>query len=86
MKKLFLFLALGSSIVFTSCNKDDDDKASSCSTCDLDVLGTVTSSKYCDNGDGTISVTTQGTTQTVELDGVSFDTFISQLDLVADCK
>lgn len=79
-------MALAGTVAFTSCSKDDDDK-NSCATCELKVLDSSVTSKYCDNGDGTMTVTTDGQENTVELDGVSFDTFISQFKRTgATCK
>lgn len=84
MKKIILSFAVIATLGFTSCSSDDDNSddgsISECLTCDLDILGTVISSEYCDNGDGTMTVTTDGQEQTVDLEGESFDSVISALE------
>jgi len=51
-----------------------------CRTCGIDLLGTVINSEYCDNGDGTITVTTEGQSQTTDLNGATFAQFIAGLE------
>ena len=83
MKKFILSFAVIAAIGFTSCSSDDDNGGSDdggCQTCDIDLLGTTVSSEYCDNGDGTMDVTTEGTTETVDLQGQDYDAFISALE------
>ena len=81
MKKV-LFSALILGLVFTtSCNKDDDGgKKKDCETCELDLMGTSLVSKFCDNGDGTMSVTVDGQTETTDLEGLTFEQFISSYE------
>ncbi|SHG57378.1 hypothetical protein [Flagellimonas flava] len=86
MKKGVLFTALIATVLFTGCSKDDDNGGGSCRVCSIELLGVNTSTEYCDNGDGTLTATTDGQEETVDLDGVSFDTFINQLDVIADCN
>ena len=47
-----------------------------CVTCTLSPLTT----EYCDNGDGTVTLTTQGFSQTTSLAGFSFGTFIANIE------
>ncbi len=78
MKKV-LFSALVLGLLFTtSCKSDDDngDTAPTCETCE--ILGI--SSEYCDNGDGTMTVTTAGQEQSVDLNGSSFADFVAALE------
>lgn len=83
MKKFILSFAVIAALGFTSCSSDDDNGGGDdggCQTCDLEFFGTVVSSQYCDNGDGTMDVTTEGQTETVDLEGESFGTFIAALE------
>ena len=82
MKKFILSFAVIAAIGFTSCSSDDDGGSNDggCETCEFDLLGTTVSTEYCDNGDGTMDVTTEGTTETVDLEGQDYDTFISALE------
>lgn len=76
MKKL-LFSALVLALAVTSCKKDDDGGDDrNCQTCDLTAQGTTVTSRFCDNGDGTMEVTTGGQTQTQSLSGQTFAEFI----------
>ena len=73
-------------ILFVSCSSDDDSaEESKCYDCSLELLGQFIDSEYCDNGDGTIDVTTQGVTETVDLEGTTFDSFISQVEIISSC-
>ena len=86
MKKL-LFSALILSLAFTSCKKDDDGDGDSntCQTCT--VSQNPGSVEYCDNGDGTYSATTSGTTINSTLGGQTFAEFIVTLELAGvDCN
>lgn len=80
MKKFMLSMAVLAAISFTSCSSDDD-AVDNCATCGIDLLGVVISSEYCDNGDGTMTVTVEGVSETVDLQGQSFDAFIQGLEL-----
>lgn len=73
---------LGAILVFTSCGNDDDSSTpvTDCQICNLDLLGTIVSPEYCDNGDGTITITLDGQEQTESLDGVTFSEFITALE------
>lgn len=80
MKKgIFLALTMGA-LIFTSCSKDDDKNDSSneeCQTCNLEILGESITSEICDNGDGTITITTFGEEEIEDLEGITFAEFIA---------
>ena len=81
MKKSVLFLALAATVAFTSCSSDDDgDSNSSCNTCTIELEGISSTTEYCDNGDGTMTATTDGVEQNVPLNGISFASFISIIE------
>ncbi|WP_025742222.1 hypothetical protein [Aquimarina pacifica] len=71
MKKFIYLAAFTLALGFTSCGSDDDGD-SNCETCD--VIGI--SITMCDNGDGTADVSAAGQTETVDLEGVSFDAYV----------
>lgn len=72
MKKIFSIaaLALACTVSLTSCNKDDDSSDSNnnndCITCTISQLGITSSTEFCDNGDGSITVTVNGQSTVVE--------------------
>ncbi len=66
-------MLLLSAFALTSCGDDDED-ASSCQTCELELLGVSVSSEYCEDGDNVI-VTTSGVSETLE--GVSLDDIVA---------
>ena len=87
MKKIILSIAMFSTIYFTSCSNDDNVASQQCRTCELDALIAVITSEYCDNGDGTMTVTTQGESEIVDLEGQTFDATISALEQIgATCN
>lgn len=90
MKKLMSIVLLGTTLIFAACGSDDDSSdpvVTDCEICDLDILGTIVSGEYCDNGDGTITVTIDGEEETESLDGVTFDEFIAAFEqLGATCN
>jgi len=88
MKNLLTIALFATALVFTACSSDDDSTSSSneCKTCEIDLLGTLTSTEYCDNGDGTMTVTIDGQEQTVDLEGATFDDFIAAVELIATCN
>lgn len=69
MKKVFLSFALVAA-AFVSCGDDDngDSNGPVCQTCEVELLGVPIVSEICDNGDGTVSITTDGETQTQTLE------------------
>ncbi len=73
MKKVVLFIALMSTVAFTSCSNDDDDvkKCASCSLLGISV-------EACDNGDGTVTVTSAGQSET--LSGESAAEYVKALE------
>ena len=80
MKKLALGSFVIGSLLFNSCSSDDDKNSSieECQTCNLELLGESITSEICDNGDGTITLTTLGQEEVQELDeGVTFAQFIT---------
>jgi hypothetical protein len=92
MKKFMFVLAVISAINITACSSDDDGGSetqgnSDCETCNLELLGESLTTEFCDNGDGTITVTVFGESEIEDLEGVSFDEFISAYELLgATCN
>lgn len=79
MKKVVLFMALMTTVAFTSCSNDDDDDVKKCASCSL--LGI--SVEACDNGDGTVTVTSAGQSETLsgeDLDGISAAEYVKALE------
>ena len=77
MKKTIFALALLASIGFAGCSSDNEDTIEENSvTCS--ILGLVPAT-FTDNGDGTATVTVDGETDTVDLDGIDFNTFTDQI-------
>ncbi|MEP1489072.1 MAG: hypothetical protein ABJK28_11645 [Algibacter sp.] len=86
MKKIMLSALLIGALGFTSCGSDDDGGEETTETCETCTLQSI-ESKYCDNGDGTITITVAGQSQEVPLSGVSFSDYISLLETAgATCK
>lgn len=68
---------------FTSCSKDDDaaGEKSACTTCSMSLMGVEMSTKYCDNGDGTYTMSMEGEEMTQDLpEGMSFDEYIKTVE------
>ena len=88
MKKLTLLALTIGLFAFTSCSDDDDGgSSSSCKTCTIEIMGIENVSEYCDNGDGTMTVTSEGQETTIELEeGMSFDDYIAGQEQLGDCK
>ena len=88
MNKLLTIALFSATLLLTACGSDDDSStpAADCKTCDIDVLGTITAIEYCDNGDGTMTVTVDGQEEIVDLEGASFDEFIEAVELIATCN
>jgi len=71
MKKLMLTAVCAFTLVLTSCGSDDDG-GQNCRECEL--IGIPVS--ICDNGDGTVTTTAAGQSETADLpEGVTFEQF-----------
>ncbi len=88
MKKFTLLtLAIGL-FAFTSCSSDDDGGDggnSDCVVCSMSMEGNSIDTEYCDNGDGTMTVTVRSGGQEVSQDqdipeGTTFDEIISEME------
>lgn len=89
MKKVTLSAFVIGILLFNSCSSDDDAKTSEndCSTCNLEFLGESITSEFCDNGDGTMTITTSGVSEIEDLDGATFEQFITSYELLgATCN
>jgi hypothetical protein len=78
MKKSILFLAFTAAVVFSSCSKDDEDEKV-CASCS--ILGI--SIEACDNGDGSVTVSTAGQSETIsgaDLDGLSAAEYVKAIE------
>ncbi|WP_299678158.1 hypothetical protein [uncultured Dokdonia sp.] len=81
MKRFFLIATVISGFMFTACSSDDDSNDGPiCETCELSALGIVFTTEYCDNEDGTITVIFEGIEEVQDLEGVTFDEFISAIE------
>ena len=83
MKKLVLSAAILGLIFTTSCSKDDDGGGKECVTCNMSGLPSV---EYCDNGNGTMNMTVSGQTETIDLEGTSFNDYISTMRQMGMCN
>ncbi|WP_297798252.1 hypothetical protein [uncultured Eudoraea sp.] len=87
MKRLKIAILAIGVFGFAACGSDDNDEGvDNCQTCSLSILDQEVVSEYCDNGDGTVTVTTAGVEQTEDLDGATFDQFITALELIGTCN
>ncbi|MGB5459227.1 MAG: hypothetical protein WBM91_11340 [Eudoraea sp.] len=88
MKRIKIAILAIGVLAFTACGSDDNgDAIDNCETCSLTILEQVVVSEYCDNGDGTVTVTTEGVEQTEELGDATFDQFIAAFELLgASCN
>jgi hypothetical protein len=83
IKIAFLGIAM---ISFFACSSDDDDlKSLNCYDCNANLTIPLPV-EYCDNVDGTIDVTTLRITETVDLQGVSFEDFMATIKAVTSCS
>ena len=85
-----VLLAIGV-LVFLACGNDDDDDNEAqqdCRICSFGlIVGEEVTAEYCDNGDGTITITANGEETTETLDGASFSEFINAFELLgATCN
>lgn len=72
-------------LAFNSCSSDDDGKDESSSDCRTCEVFTITQ-EYCDNGDGTVTITTNGQEEKEDLDGATFAQFILGIELLGTCN
>ncbi|MEP0131847.1 MAG: hypothetical protein ABJJ25_10855 [Eudoraea sp.] len=87
MKRIKIAILAIGVLGFTACSSDDDEVVENCETCSLTILDEEVISEYCDNGDGTVTITTAGVEQTEELEGATFDQFIAAFELLgATCN
>ncbi|MGB5386856.1 MAG: hypothetical protein WBN20_08740 [Eudoraea sp.] len=88
MKRIKIAILAIGVLGFTACGNDDNDEIiDSCETCSLMIMDQEVVSEYCDNGDGTVTITTAGVEQTEDLEGVTFDQFIAAFELLgASCN
>ena len=89
-KCLNVLMAIGV-LVFLACSNDDDNNVQQeCQICSIEFdeeLGEGATIEFCDNGDGTVTITVDGEEETESLDGASFNEFILALELFgADCQ
>ena len=85
MKKLISSALLIGVLALNSCSSSDDSKDESSSDCKTCEVFTVTQ-EYCDNGDGTVTITTNGQGETEDLDGATFAQFITGIELFGTCN
>ena len=88
MKRIKIAILAIGVLGFTACSSDDNDEVvENCETCTLLFAEQEVVSEYCDNGDGTVTVTTLGQEQTEELGDATFDQFIAAFELLgATCN
>ncbi|MEM9078200.1 MAG: hypothetical protein AAGC43_14250 [Bacteroidota bacterium] len=88
MKKILFLtsLMISLAILTLSCSSDDDSSSPNCTTCTTSVFNITASTEYCDNRDGTVTATTDGESETIDLEGGSFNAFIGRVGLLADCN
>ena len=88
MKRIKIAILAIGVLGFAACSSDDNDEVvENCETCSLTILDEEVISEYCDNGDGTVTITTAGVEQTEDLEGATFDQFIAAFELLgATCN
>jgi len=88
MKRIKIAILAIGVLGFTACGNDDNDEIiDSCETCSLMIMDQEVVSEYCDNGDGTVTITTAGVEQTEDLGDATFDQFIAAFELLgASCN
>ncbi|NNK81554.1 MAG: hypothetical protein HKO92_00370 [Flavobacteriaceae bacterium] len=89
MKKRILSTLVVLSLSISACSNNDDKDTPSedCRTCLLELLGESTSTEICDNGDGTVTITSNGEEETQDLDGATFAQLIAGYELLgASCN
>ena len=75
---IYAALIIGA-LCLSNCSSSDDKDVleEECVTCNLELLGENITSEFCDNGDGTLTITTLGESEIEDLDGATFDEFIA---------
>ncbi|MGB5359256.1 MAG: hypothetical protein WBN27_04860 [Eudoraea sp.] len=88
MKRIKIAILAIGVLGFTACGNDDNDEIiDNCETCSLMIMDQEVTSEYCDNGDGTVTITTAGVEQTEDLGDATFDQFIAAFELLgASCN
>jgi len=88
MRNIKIVLLSIGMISFIACSSNDDDltKNANCYDCAANLLTIPFPVDYCDNSDGTVDVTTLGMTETVDLQGVSFEDFMTTIKAVTNCS
>lgn len=83
MKRLKIAILAIGVLGLSACGNDDNDEVvENCQTCTILEVA----SEYCDNGDGTVTITTLGQEQTEELGDATFDQFIAAFELLGVCN
>ena len=84
MKKLISSAVLIGVLAFSSCSSDDskDDPSGECKTCEIFTV----TQEYCDNEDGSVTITTNGQEEIEDLDGATFAQFIIGIELFGTCN
>ncbi|MDX5585432.1 MAG: hypothetical protein QNK20_11015 [Aureibaculum sp.] len=87
MRNIKIALLCIAMISFIACSSDDDElKNANCYDCAANIVALVPAIDYCDNADGTVDVTSLGITKTVDLQGVSFEEFMTAVKAVTSCS
>ena len=85
MRKIRIVLLSIGMISFIACSSDDDAlKNANCYDCAASITLPLPV-EYCDNGDGTIDVTTLGKTETIDLPAASFEEFMTGIKVISSC-
>ena len=89
MRNIKIVLLSIGMISFMACSSDDDEltKNANCYDCAASLTPLLPPIAYCDNADGTVDVTTLGgISETVDLQGVSFEDFMTTIKAVTTCS
>ena len=87
MRNIKIVLLSIGMILFIACSSNDDDLTinANCYDCAANLVIPLPVA-YCDNADGTADVTTLGITETVDLQGVPFEDFMTTVKAVTSCS
>jgi len=86
MRNIKIALLSIAMISFIACSSNDDElKNANCYDCAANLLIPLPV-EYCDNGDGTVDVTTLGISETVDLQGEAFEDFMTAIKTVTSCS